>query len=123
MPQWLMRDYLARKGIARFNKEQIKPSRCPLLGYALQSMRVEGTSISPWFLKVETQPEVGIEGYDAGAKILYDFFVRHIGQFLKNDLVPLGRQIIECCLDKGTVIDYEKFFLESRKYLFEDEYF
>lgn len=123
MPQWLMRDYLARKGIARFNKEQIKPARCPLLGYALQSMRIEGTSVSPWFLKVETQPEVGTEGYDAGAKILYDFFGTHLEQFLKDDLMPLGRKIIECCLDKGTTNDYEKFFLESRTYLFEDEYF
>ena len=45
-------------------------------------------------------------GYDAGAKILTDFFKDQIKQYLTDDLDPLGRQIIECCLNDGTLDDY-----------------
>jgi len=107
MPQWLARDYLARRGVAQFRKDQIKPARCSLLGYALQSMRIEGVQVGHWFLEVNDQPEVGNEGYDKGAAILRDFFHRELPQFLEDDLMPLGRQIIECCLDDGSVTDYE----------------
>ncbi len=107
MPQWLARDYLARRGIARFRKDQIKPARCSLLGYALQSMRIEGVRLGHWFLEVNEQPEVGNEGYDRGAAILRDFFHKELTQFLEENLQPLGRQIIECCLDDGTLADYE----------------
>lgn len=48
----------------------------------------------------------GIDGYDAGAKILTDFFKDQIKQYLTDDLDPLGRQIIECCLHDGTLDDY-----------------
>ncbi|MDX9754299.1 MAG: DUF4914 family protein, partial [bacterium] len=68
MPQWLTRDYLARRGSAKFKSDQIVPARCPLLGYALRSMRFEGVRISQWFLEVNTQPEMGEEGYDKGAE-------------------------------------------------------
>jgi hypothetical protein len=30
MPQWITREYLARRGGARFTEKQMKPSRCPL---------------------------------------------------------------------------------------------
>jgi Domain of unknown function (DUF4914) len=63
--------------------------------------------IARWFLQVNTQPEVGDEAYDQGAELLYDFFKRCLSDFLKPDLMPLGRQIIECCMDKGCVADYE----------------
>ncbi len=106
MPEWLARDYLARRGSAKFKEGQIKPARCSLLGYALQSMRIEGVQISNWFLEVNTQPEVGNDGYDAGAAILRKFFHEQIRGFLENDLDPLGRQIIECCLEDGGVEDY-----------------
>ncbi|MDI6783321.1 MAG: DUF4914 family protein [bacterium] len=109
MPQWIARDYLARRGVAKFKSDQIQPARCPLLGYAIFSMHVEGTMIPHWFLQVETQPEVGIEGYDAGAKILYSFFRNELKKYLEPDLLPLGHKIIQCCLDGGTVADYEKF--------------
>lgn len=106
MPQWLMRDYLARRGSARFRDEQIVPARCPLLGHAMKSMQMEGTTIPNWFLEVNSQPEVEDEGYDQGAKTLYDFFRQQLAEFLEADLQPLGRRIIECCMDKGTVVDY-----------------
>lgn len=117
MPQWLMRDYLARRGIARFAPHQLTPARCPLLGYALRKMRIEGIAIAPWFLEVQTQPEVGEEGYDAGAAILVDFFKRTLRRYLTGKLRPEGRQIIECCLHDGTLAQYESFFPEAHKQL------
>ncbi len=107
MPQWISREYLARRGSAPFREHQISPARCSLLGYALNSMQVEGTQIPQWFLKVESQPEVGTEGYDAGAEILKGFFKRELQKFLHDDLDPLGKEIISCCLDGGNIEDYE----------------
>jgi hypothetical protein len=109
MPQWISREYLARRGQARFRRDQVAPSRCSLLGYSLNSMQVEGTAMSHWFLQVETQPEVGEEAYDEGAKILREFFVRELAKFNDDELLPLGRQIIDCCLAGGTLTDYESF--------------
>ncbi len=107
MPQWISREYLARRGYAKFLPEQLNPARCPLLGYTLKSMQVEGTMIPKWFLQVDTQPEVGTEGYDAGAEILQEFFARELQKFLHPDLNKLGKDIITCCLDKGSAEDYE----------------
>jgi hypothetical protein len=107
MPQWIGREYLGRRGLARFTASQLSPSRCHLLGYGFNSMQVEGTPMPPVFLNVEKQPEVGPEGFDAGMKILQDFFERELQKFLHSDLDPLGKSIIECCLDNGTVNDYE----------------
>jgi len=106
MPQWIAREYLARRGTAKFRPDQIVPARCPLLGFAMNSMLVEGTTLPHWFLEVHTQPEVGEAGYDAGAEILYEFFIRELPKFLEHDLDPKGREIIQCCLDRGTLDDY-----------------
>ncbi|MEQ8821905.1 MAG: DUF4914 family protein [Sumerlaeia bacterium] len=109
MPQWLAREYLSRRGNAVFRSNQIEPSRCPLLGYSLYSMQIEGRPVPRWFLQVNTQPEVGNEGFDAGAEILYDFFRTQLAKFLHEDLDPLGKEIIECCLNGGAIQDYEGF--------------
>lgn len=106
MPQWLARDYLARRGTARFRPGQLAPSRCPLLGYSLTSMRMEGVPILPQFLHVEAQPEVGLEGYDAGAAELTEFFTRHLRTYLTPSLSLKGWEIIECCLEGGGVDRY-----------------
>ncbi len=108
MPQWIAREYLARRGIARFRSRQLEPSRCPLLGYALRSLQVEGTRIDGGFLRVETQPEVGVEAYDAGAKQLTDFFAEQLELYRHPDLEPLGRDIIDRCLDGAGVHEYAK---------------
>ncbi|HPC46330.1 MAG TPA: DUF4914 family protein, partial [Candidatus Latescibacteria bacterium] len=84
------------------------PARCPLLGYALQSIRIEGTTIPGWLFQVDQQPEVGTEAYDEGARILTDFFRKQVQKFLKNSLDELGRKIIDCFLANGTVEEYEK---------------
>lgn len=106
MPQWIARDYLARRGNARFREGQLVPARCPLLGHAVYSMRVEGVQITHWFLQTETQPEIGEEGYDRGAAILRDFFARVLKQFADPDLMPVGQEIIRCCLKGGKVEDF-----------------
>jgi hypothetical protein len=107
MPQWIAREYLARRGNAQFTPEQIQPARCPLLGNALFQLSVEGRAIARWFLQVDTQPEVGPEAYDKGAAILYQFFRKCLADFQGPDLDPLGQRIIECCLDGGSLRDYE----------------
>ena len=107
MPQWIAREYLARKGSADFAPDQISASRCSLLGYSLNSMKVEGLRIPNWMLKVYRQEEMGKEAYDAGGQILHDFFVKTLEPFRKESLDPMGAKIIECCLDNGSVEDYE----------------
>jgi len=106
MPQWIAREYLARRGGARFTPNQVVESPCALLGYALRTLMVEGQVIPNWLLRVETQPEVGEEGYNRGALMLEEFFERQLTDFLEDDLHPLGRKIIDCCLSGGTVADY-----------------
>jgi len=108
MSQWVTREYLARKGNANFTDHQIMPARCNVLGYALKYMTFEGRTIPEWMLRVELQREVQEEGYDAGAEILLEFFHRMLNQFMTPELDDLGKQIIECCLNNGTVEDYEK---------------
>ncbi len=104
--QWAVREYLARRGGLRFRPELLEESRCSLLGYSLSSIKIDGIMISKGFLQVYHQPEVGKEGYDAGAKILTDFFKKEVAKYNTNDMLPLGRKIIEACLDDASVRDY-----------------
>ncbi len=107
MPEWVMREYMARRGAARFRSDQLLPARCPLLGCTLKQLLIEGRQVGPWLLRVEMQPEVGEAAYDEGARRLNDFFRRCLAEYLEPDLAPLGRQIIECCLDGGKLEDYD----------------
>jgi hypothetical protein len=79
-----------------------------LLGHTLHQLQVEGRMIARWFLQVDTQPEVGPEAYDQGAEILRAFFHKCLADFGDSDLDPLGRQIVNCCLEGGKLEDYEK---------------
>ncbi len=106
-PQWITREYLARRGTAPFKQDALQPARMPELGYTPKTIHVEGATIGHWFLQVETQPEVEVEGYDAGAKELRAFFEQQVSKFLEDNLDPLGKRIIQVCLDRGTVADYE----------------
>ena len=106
MPQWITREYLARRGGARFKKEQLVPARLPLLGYSLESLKVDGQFVRKAFLSPETQSEVGPEGYDKGAEILTDFFKSELEKFNVVELDPLGKKIIDTFLNNGTLEDY-----------------
>lgn len=109
MPQWIAREYLARRGSAKFRPEQLVNARCSLLGTIPAALKVDGNDIPRGLLQVNHQPEVGTEAYDAGADELYDFFRRELPKFLTNQLRTLGQRIIECCLDGGSVEDYDSF--------------
>lgn len=106
MPQWITREYLARRGGTWFTKEQVTPARCSLLGFALKTLSVEGQTIHKRFLQVENQDEIGTEAYDKGAQMLNNFFREQLEKFILPDLAPLGKTIIDCCLSNGTVEDY-----------------
>ena len=107
MPQWISREYLARRGSAWFHSDQLTPARCPLLGDALNSIQIDGVPIPHWLLQVDRQDEVGEEAYDAGAEVLTHFFRKHLESYLHEpDLEPIGRQIIECCFDLGSAAEY-----------------
>ncbi len=106
MPEWIVREYLAKRGSARLRPQQLTPAKCSLLGYALESLKFEGNYILKGLLQVDLQPEVQEEGYRIGAEILKNFFKKEVKRFLDNRLDPLGRKIIECCLDDGTVEDF-----------------
>jgi hypothetical protein len=106
MAEWICREYLARRGGARFRREQLHESLCPLLGYVPQSIQIEGTLIPRVFLDVTSQSEGGEEVYRAGAAQWRDFFHRELKPYLVPDLDPLGRKIIQACLDDAKVEDY-----------------
>jgi hypothetical protein len=103
MPQWIAREFLARRGGAWFRRDEVEPARCSLLGFVPTSVMVEGHLIDGGFLRPETQPDVGDEAYDKGAETLADFFRTQLETYLTSDLDPLGRRIIEACLDGADV--------------------
>jgi len=104
--EWLTREYLARRGQGSIRKDSLEPARCPLFGYSMKEMKIDGQQIRPTLLRPELQSKVGPEAYDAGAAIITEFFKSELRQYLTPDLHPLGRQIIETCLADGTVEDY-----------------
>ncbi len=106
-PEWIVREYIARRGSVKFRPDQVSTSRCPILGLSPNSLRVSGQEIPKGLLHVEDQVEVGTEGYDAGAKILVDFFQQELKQFYTPELIPLGKKIIDICMSNGTVEDYQ----------------
>ncbi len=108
MPQWISREYIARRGIAKFKPEQLAEARCPLLGYVPKGILFEGNRIPDWLIQVQRQSEVGEQGYDEGAAILYHFFREELSKYLTAELDDPGKNIIECCLYKGTLEDYKK---------------
>ena len=105
MGEWIAREYLARH-TGNVRAKHLVPARCPLFGYALDEMKLDGQFIRQTFLRPETQSKLGTEGYDVGAKILTDFFKEQLAQFNCDELSPLGRQIIDVCLHDGTLDDY-----------------
>jgi hypothetical protein len=89
-----------------------------LLGYELNYLTLEGSKIPSRFLKVYNQPEVGFEGYDAGAEQLRKFFKEELQKYLGPDLLQTGRRIIDACLGDATVEDYNEIVPMSYQYRF-----
>lgn len=106
MPQWIAREYIARRGSAKFKPEHLVEARCSLLGFGLESLKIDGQYIRKAFLQPETQKEVGLEGYDAGTKILNDFFAQELKKYNTEQLNPLGRKIIDLFNNNATVEQY-----------------
>jgi len=105
--EWLTREWLARKGGGRMRADQLEPARCALFGYSPREITLDGQPIRRTLLRPELQSQVGTEAYDAGCAILTGFFKAELQKFLTDGLDPLGRQIIETCLNDGSVADYE----------------
>lgn len=106
MPQWIARECIARRGSAKFRPEHLVKARCSLLDFGLESLKIDGQYIRKAFLQPEMQKEVELEGYDASAQILTNFFTQELKKYSAEDLNPLGKQIIELFLKGATVEDY-----------------
>ena len=105
MGEWIAREYLARRG-GRISLEQLRPARCPLFGFAPEQLSLDGQPMPEELLRPELQPGLGFDGYDAGARILSDFFKEQLAQFDTPALDPLGRQILELALRDAPLEDY-----------------
>ena len=107
MPEWIAREYFARRGSAKFKPEQLLPALCPLLGYVPEHVKISGMNLPSYMLNVDKQHYVGKDGYMKGAEILTGFFKQELGQFLVPELLPLGRKIIEIVMNDGTLEEYQ----------------
>lgn len=117
-PQLLMREYLTRRGAAKLKPDQYQPARSSLLGYELNYLTIEGSKIPSRFLKVYNQTEVGIEGYDAGAELLENFFRTELQKYQKPDLLQTGKRIIDACLSGASIDEYNEIVPNSYSYSF-----
>ena len=108
MAEWVAREYLARRGSAKFARDQVSEAICPLLGYIPNQLKIEGSIIARVFLHVEEQLQGGMEVYEEGARQWREFFAQELKPFLVPDLDPLGRRIIEACLDGANQEDYRR---------------
>jgi len=117
-PQLLMREYLTRRGNAKLRPDQYQEARCPLLGYELNYLTIEGSKIPSRFLKVHRQTDVGEEGYDAGASLLYDFFKKELKNYLTPELSSIGKKVINACLSEATIEDYNSIISMNYQYSF-----
>ena len=104
--EWIAREYLARRGGVNMKMDRLSPARCPLFGYALNEMKVDGQRIASRVLRPELQESLGEEGYDKGAEILYKFFEKELAVYDCEELHPVGKQILECFKKRGSVEDY-----------------
>jgi hypothetical protein len=117
-PQLLMREYLTRRGASKLRDGHYQQARCPLLGYELNYLTLENSKIPSRFLKTYNQPEIGTEGYDAGARILQEFFEQQLPQLLETDLLKTGKRIIEACLAGADAEEYNKIIPIDYNYSF-----
>jgi hypothetical protein len=108
MAEWVAREYLARRGSAKFARDQVSEAICPLLGYIPNQLKIEGSIIARVFLHVEEQLQGGMDVYEEGARQWREFFAQELKPFLVPELDPLGRKIVEACLDGAHQEDYRR---------------
>ncbi len=106
--EWICREFLSRRGSAKFRDDQIQPARCSTLGWTPNRIKVNGHHIPRALLRVNRQLEVGQEAYDAGAKILTDFFKKELQKFYTDELDPQGRKIIEAYMRDASVEEFDE---------------
>ena len=107
MGEWLTREYLARRG-GTVRKKHLVPARCPIFGYSLDEMKIDGQYVRRTFLRPEYQSKLGIDGYDAGAKILTDFMKEQVKEFDTEELDPIGHEIIQLLMNDAPIEEYLK---------------
>lgn len=105
--EWVAREYLARRS-GKVKAQHLVEARCPLFGYSLDEMKIDGQYIRQTFLMPELQSKLGVEAYDKGAKIITDFFKEELKQFMVPELDPLGKKIIELCMNDAPIDEYIK---------------
>lgn len=104
--EWVAREYMARRGSAKFRRNELKANDVAILGYNLTRMKLDGKYVPREFLDVRNQPEVGEEAYKIGTDMLVDFFKQELEKFNTPELDSLGRQIIDAFYDGASVEDY-----------------
>lgn len=104
--EWLDREYIARKGSAKFRPDQLVESRCSTLGWSPKSLRIDGHSIPKKMLRTNHQLSIGDETYDKGAEILKEFFKKELAKFDTEDLNPLGKEIIDAYMRDASVAEF-----------------
>ncbi|MDR2558699.1 MAG: DUF4914 family protein [Oscillospiraceae bacterium] len=105
-PQWIAREYIARRGSAKFKPDNLRKARCDLLGYCLGSLKIDGQFVPTAFLRPEKQPEIGLDGYDKGAKVLSAFFKKELAKFDKPELNPTGKKILDMVMNDAPLQEY-----------------
>jgi hypothetical protein len=107
MSEWLGRSVLSMADDSFFAREECIPARCTLLGYTPRAASVGDFDIPEYLLRVEKQPEVGEETYDAGAAMLVNFFKEEVQQFMCKELDPAGQKIITLFLQDAPIEKFE----------------
>lgn len=110
-PEWIAREYMARRGSIIYRPGQLIPARFPLLGYTPPHIRVSGQYVPNGFLRVDEQLEVGKEGYDKGAEILQEYFKAELKKMYSDKLHPKGKAIINLFLEDATLGQYERMLI------------
>ena len=103
--EWLTREYLARRG-GTVKAKHLVEAGCPLFGYSLDEMKIDGQYIRRTFLRPEMQSKLGEEGYEAGTKIITDYFKKELKEFMVPELDPLGRKIIDLVMKDASIDEY-----------------
>ena len=96
----------ADRALVVINTEPISIRGCKNIKARLDEMKIDGQYIRVTFLRPELQSKLGYAGYDAGAKILTDFIKEQVQQFISDELDPVGRRIIDLCLNDAPLEEY-----------------